>query len=68
MKIDGGLEAMQLRIAVDYVSEFGNLAKAANTLIVPADLSDVASMIALATKAFERTKDSGPPPPASRPR
>ena len=49
----GGIEAMQLRIAEDYVSQFGNLAKAANTLIVPANLSDVASMIALATKVFE---------------
>ena len=55
----GGLEAMQLRIAEQYVSQFGNLAKAANTLIVPANLSDVASMIALATKVFEhRTADS----------
>jgi regulator of protease activity HflC (stomatin/prohibitin superfamily) len=55
----GGREAMQLRIAEDYVSQFGNLAKAANTLIVPANLSDVASMIALATKVFEhRTADS----------
>ena len=56
----GGREAMQLRIAEDYVSQFGNLAKAANTLIVPANLSDVASMIALATKVFEhRTADPG---------
>ncbi len=57
----GGIEAMQLRIAEDYVSQFGNLAKAANTLIVPANLSDVASMIALATKVFEhRTTDPVP--------
>ena len=62
----GGHEAMQLRVAEDYVRQFGNLAKAANTLIVPANLSDVASMIALATKVFEhRTADSAPdqPPP-----
>jgi len=50
---DGGRDAMQLRVAEDYVKQFGNLAKAANTLIVPANLSDVASMIALATKVFE---------------
>jgi regulator of protease activity HflC (stomatin/prohibitin superfamily) len=62
----GGREAMQLRVAEDYVRQFGNLAKAANTLIVPANLSDVASMIALATKVFEhRTADSttDQPPP-----
>jgi regulator of protease activity HflC (stomatin/prohibitin superfamily) len=46
----GGPEAMQLRIAEQYVSQFGQLAKQANTLVVPANLSDVASMIALATK------------------
>ncbi|MFL2545913.1 MAG: SPFH domain-containing protein [Candidatus Rariloculaceae bacterium] len=57
----GGRDAMQLRIAEDYVKQFGNLAKVANTLIVPANLSDVASMIALATKVFEnRTSDSTP--------
>ena len=49
----GGREAMQLRVAEDYVQQFGNLAKVANTLIVPANLSDVASMIAMATKVFE---------------
>jgi len=59
VSVSGGREAMQLRIAEDYVSQFGNLAKAANTLIIPANLSDVASMIALATKVFEhRTADS----------
>jgi regulator of protease activity HflC (stomatin/prohibitin superfamily) len=49
----GGRDAMQLRVAEDYVKQFGNLAKVANTLIVPANLSDVASMIAMATKVFE---------------
>ncbi|MGI9204781.1 MAG: SPFH domain-containing protein [Woeseiaceae bacterium] len=46
---EGGGEAMQLRIAEQYVAEFGNLAKAANTLVVPANLSDLSSMMALAT-------------------
>jgi len=50
---NGGHQAMQLRVAEDYVRQFGNLAKTANTLVVPANLSDVASMIALATKVFE---------------
>ena len=45
----GGLDAMQLRVAEQYVTQFGELAKEANTLVVPANLSDVASMIALAT-------------------
>ncbi|MEO7387435.1 MAG: stomatin-like protein [Gammaproteobacteria bacterium] len=45
----GGHEAMQLRVAEAYVAQFGNLAKQGNTLVVPANLSDVSSMIALAT-------------------
>ena len=45
----GGDKAMQLRIAEQYIEEFGRLAKAGNTFVVPANLSDIASMIALAT-------------------
>ncbi|MGH8167340.1 MAG: SPFH domain-containing protein [Woeseiaceae bacterium] len=45
----GGHEAMQLRVAQQYIDEFGNLAKTGNTLVVPANLADLASMIALAT-------------------
>jgi regulator of protease activity HflC (stomatin/prohibitin superfamily) len=47
--VEGGSEAMQLRVAQQYIDEFGNLAKAANTLVIPANLSDLASMITLAT-------------------
>ena len=46
---DGGEEAMKLRIAEDYVQQFGQLAKEGNTLVVPANLGDISSMIALAT-------------------
>jgi regulator of protease activity HflC (stomatin/prohibitin superfamily) len=46
---EGGAEAMQLRVAEQYIDEFGKLAKAGNTLVVPANLADLASMIALAT-------------------
>ena len=45
----GGEKAMQLRIAEQYIKEFGRLAKAGNTFVVPSNLSDIASMIALAT-------------------
>ena len=47
---DGGDAAMQLRIAEQYVEQFGELAKESNTLVVPANLSDISSMVALATK------------------
>ena len=45
----GGAEAMQLRIAEQYVAQFGNLAKKGNTFVVPANLGDLTSMMALAT-------------------
>ena len=45
---DGGAGAMQLRIAEQYLSEFGKLAKAGNTFVVPASLGDVSGMIAMA--------------------
>ena len=45
----GGPEAMQLRIAEQYIAEFGKLAKAGNTFVVPANLGELTSMMALAT-------------------
>ncbi len=53
---EGGSKAMQLRIAEDYIEQFGKLAKETNTLIIPSNLSDLSSMIAAATKVFETTK------------
>jgi regulator of protease activity HflC (stomatin/prohibitin superfamily) len=49
LQTTGGDKAMQLRIAEQYIEEFGRLAKAGNTFVVPSNLSDIASMIALAT-------------------
>jgi regulator of protease activity HflC (stomatin/prohibitin superfamily) len=51
----GGDKAMQLRIAEDYLERFGQLAKAGNTLIIPANLSDIAGMIGSATTIFKHT-------------
>jgi regulator of protease activity HflC (stomatin/prohibitin superfamily) len=50
----GGMEAMQLRVAEEYVKQFGTLAsEAQSTLIVPANLSDIAGMISLATNVIK---------------
>ncbi len=46
---NGGAEAMQLRVAEQYINEFGQLAKSGNTFVVPANLADLTSMMALAT-------------------
>jgi hypothetical protein len=40
---------MQLRLAEEYIKQFGLLAKSGNSMIVPATISDVSSMIAMAT-------------------
>ena len=50
----GGTEAMQLRIAEQYIGEFGKLADAGNTFVVPANLADLTSMMALATDIAKR--------------
>lgn len=63
LRIDGGVRAMQLRIAEQYLAQFGNLAKEGNTFVVPANLSDISSMLALASGIFrsERGADPGAP-------
>jgi regulator of protease activity HflC (stomatin/prohibitin superfamily) len=57
----GGLEAVQLRVAEQYVKEFGNLARSSTTLVLPATLSDVGSMIALAMNVFRSGQQAAPP-------
>jgi regulator of protease activity HflC (stomatin/prohibitin superfamily) len=52
---EGGNEAMQLRIGEEYVKQFGKLAKESNTLVVPATLSDISSIIAMATSIGKAT-------------
>ncbi|SAK67216.1 SPFH domain-containing protein/band 7 family protein [Caballeronia hypogeia] len=44
----GGMEAVNLKVAEQYVGAFANLAKQGNTLIVPGNMSDMSSMIASA--------------------
>jgi regulator of protease activity HflC (stomatin/prohibitin superfamily) len=50
----GGMEATQLRVAEQYVTQFGELAQKTNTVILPANVSDVASMVATAMKVFKQ--------------
>ncbi len=58
----GGAEAMQLRIAEQYIGEFGNLAKSGNTYVVPANLADLTSMMALATDIAKSKRGEGAAP------
>ena len=52
----GGKDAVNLRIAEQYLTEFGKLAKESNTMIMPANLTDISSIIATATKVFDTSK------------
>ncbi len=54
----GGMHAVQLRVAEQYVTQFGELAKTTNTVVVPANVSDVAGMIATAMKVFGTTSQN----------
>ena len=56
----GGVEATQLRVAEHYVTQFGQLAQKSTTMIVPASVSDVAGMVAMASKLFKETGKDTP--------
>ena len=49
----GGKDAVNLRLAEQYIAEFGKLAKTNNTMILPADLGNVASLVQTAAAAFK---------------
>ena len=52
--LPGGKEAVQLRVAEQYIGQFGELAKKSNTIVLPANVADVGSMIALAMKMIQK--------------
>jgi regulator of protease activity HflC (stomatin/prohibitin superfamily) len=54
---ENGLNAVNLRIAEQYLTEFGKLAKTNNTLIIPSNLNDISGVIATATSVFNEVKD-----------
>ncbi|TAJ15349.1 SPFH/Band 7/PHB domain protein [Marinilabiliaceae bacterium JC017] len=53
---EGGMDAVNLRIAEQYLNEFGKLASTNNTMIIPSNLSDISGIVASATKVLEQTK------------
>ncbi len=54
---ENGLNAVNLRIAEQYLMEFGKLAKVNNTLIIPSNLTDISGIVATATSVFNEVKD-----------
>jgi regulator of protease activity HflC (stomatin/prohibitin superfamily) len=49
----GGMNAVNLKVAEQYVAAFGNLAKTNNTLIVPSNLADLGTLVTAATTMFK---------------
>ena len=56
----GGHEAVQLRVAEAHIDRFGELAKETYTMILSANVADVAGMIATAMMVIEKGRPSGP--------
>ncbi|MBI1824668.1 MAG: paraslipin [Nitrospirae bacterium] len=50
----GGMEAINLRVAEQWVGQFGNIAKESTTLILPANLGEVGSMVATALTTIKK--------------
>lgn len=55
----GGIDAVNLRIAENYLLQFGKLAEKNNTMIIPSNLADIAGMVAATTSVFQNTNKSG---------
>jgi len=55
----GGQEAMRQKLAEQYIAEFGKLAQKSNSLVLPANVADIASMVKVALSAA--SKQDGKP-------
>jgi regulator of protease activity HflC (stomatin/prohibitin superfamily) len=60
IKMSGGFEAMQLRLAEQYIKEFGNIAKSGTSMVVPANVSDVTSMLQMAMGVIKQAPVDAP--------
>jgi regulator of protease activity HflC (stomatin/prohibitin superfamily) len=56
---DGGQRAMQLRIAEQYLPQFGRIAQKSSTVVLPANLTDVGGIIAMAKGIFNQPNGNG---------
>ncbi|APA84590.1 paraslipin [Paraburkholderia sprentiae WSM5005] len=62
IQLNGGMDAVNLKVAEQYVNAFSNLAKQGTTLIVPGDMSNMSSMIASALTIVNKGKAAAEPP------
>ena len=52
----GGIEALQMQVAKDFIAQWGNLAKQTTSLIIPSDLGNVGGLVASAMKIVQSSK------------
>jgi regulator of protease activity HflC (stomatin/prohibitin superfamily) len=62
IQLNGGMDAVNLKVAEQYVSAFSNLARQGTTLIVPGDMSNMSSMIASALTIVNKGRTAAEPP------
>ncbi len=58
LSMSGGETAANLRVAEKYIAEFGKLAKENNTMIIPANMGDISSMVATVMSVLGHTKQT----------
>ncbi len=56
LSAEGGAMAANLRVAEQYVKEFGKLAKESNTMLIPTNMGDMAGMVATAMSIVGKTQ------------
>ena len=55
-KTEGGMTAVNLKVAEQYITAFQNMAKSSNTLVVPANMGDLSTLITSSMKIIEGQK------------
>jgi regulator of protease activity HflC (stomatin/prohibitin superfamily) len=66
--VDGGIEALQMQLAKDFIDKWGNLAKVGTTMIIPADLGNIGAVVGSALQIVKGSSNTPPraaPPPAT---
>jgi regulator of protease activity HflC (stomatin/prohibitin superfamily) len=64
--VDGGIEALQMQLAQDFIAKWGNLAKQGTTMIIPADLGNIGAVVGTALQIV-KGNSALPIGPSARP-
>ncbi|MGH6989195.1 MAG: SPFH domain-containing protein [Stellaceae bacterium] len=65
--VDGGIEALQMQLAKDFIDRWGNLAKQGTTMIIPADLGNIGALVGTALQIVKGSSITSPRPTGSVP-